>query len=271
MHRHTKGSSLLAGLILILSFHSCAHRAGPATGYSPETPSEQSVGATLWYQSSAEARALFYQAYHLARLRLLEELGAGTDAPPAVVVDIDETLLDNSPHQAKLIKTGRSFPAFWDEWIERADARPLPGSVEFLRFADSCGVAVFYVSNRDGHMLQATMRNLERHGFPQLRPERFLLRTTESSKAERRRRIAEGFNILLLIGDNLNDFSEIFEGRTVSERAAMADELNDRFGQRFIILPNPYYGDWENAVFEYRRGLDSGEKNRARVDALEDY
>ena len=255
--------------LLILS--SCSHRVDqPSQGPIP-TSNEQSVGALLWFQSSAEARALFYQAYNLARLRLKEELRQGREAPPAVVVDIDETILDNSPHQAKLVQTGQVFPSFWQEWVDRAEAQPLPGAVEFLRFADSNGVAVFYVSNRDERMLEATMKNLERHNFPQVRPERLLLRTTESSKAERRHRVAEQYAILLLIGDNLNDFSEVFEGQSPEQRASITEQMMDRFGEKFIVLPNPYYGDWENSVFGNRRGLSGAEKNWLRIEALKGF
>jgi 5'-nucleotidase (lipoprotein e(P4) family) len=144
----------------------------------------------LWFQSSAEAQALFYQAYQLARHRLDEELRQAHAAPPALVIDIDETILDNSPHQAKLIATSEVFPAYWDEWVNRAEALPLPGALGFLQFADSSGVAIFYLSNRDERMLEATMRNLVGHGFPQLSRDRFLLRSEESSKKGRRAQIS---------------------------------------------------------------------------------
>jgi 5'-nucleotidase (lipoprotein e(P4) family) len=223
----------------------------------------------LWFQSSAEAQALFYQAYQLARHRLDEELRQAHAAPPALVIDIDETILDNSPHQAKLIATSEVFPAYWDEWVNRAEALPLPGALGFLQFADSSGVAIFYLSNRDERMLEATMRNLVGHGFPQLSRDRFLLRSEESSKKGRRAQISERFDILLLIGDNLNDFSEIFEQKDPAERRAAAEQLRAQFGRKFIVLPNPYYGDWENAAFGHQRGLSVAQKNRKRIEALQ--
>lgn len=258
-------------ITLLVSVPSCSHRVEQPPATPPFEPNEQSVGALLWFQSAAEAKALYYQAYQLARMRLTEQLLQKHPSPPAVVVDIDETLLDNSPHQAKLILTHQTFPAFWDEWIDRAEALPLPGAVEFLRFADSCGVAVFYVSNRDAKTLEPTMTNLARHGFPQLLPERFLLRSTESSKADRRRHIEDRYTIVLLVGDNLNDFSELFERQSVSDRSATVDQLRNEFGKSYIIIPNPYYGDWENAVFGYRRGLSVDEKNRLRIEALRSF
>lgn len=270
MKRLQKRWPLLAG-ILIVVLQACSPRVEPPRGGSPSSATEQTVGALLWFQSSGEARALYYQAYQLARLRLTEQLRVQRALPPAVVVDIDETILDNSPHQAKLVRTNQEFPAFWDEWIDRSEARPLPGAAEFLQFADSNNVAVFYVSNRDQRMLEVTVRNLQRFGFPQLTAERFLLRTKGSSKAERRQRIAERYDIVLLVGDNLNDFSEVFEGKSSAERSAVTEQMKDRFGQNFIVLPNPYYGDWENAVFGYQRGLAAEEKNRLRIEALKAY
>ena len=258
-------------LAWVLFLPACLQHTERASEPSPPSANDQSVGAVLWFQSSAEAQALYYQGYHLARIRLSEELRNKQAAPLAVVVDIDETVLDNSPHQARLIRTNRVFPAFWDEWIDRADARALPGAVEFLRFADSNRVAVFYVSNRDERMLGSTMKNLERCGFPQVKAEHFFLQTKESSKAERRRRIAEGYSIVLLIGDNMNDFSEVFEGKSPTERSSITHGMKDRFGEKFIILPNPAYGDWENAVFGYRRGLSVADKNRLRIEALQGF
>lgn len=267
MH-YLRSRPAVLSLAAALTFSACADRVERPPGGLAAQPSGQSVSALLWFQTSAEAQALFYQAYTLARLRLVEALREPRSKPPAVVVDIDETVLDNSPHQARLITTGQAFPAFWDDWIERADARALPGAVEFLRFADSSGVAVFYVSNRDSKALRATARNLERYGFPQLTPERILLRAKESSKSGRRADIARQYDVLLLIGDNLNDFSEVFEGTLPAERSLDAERMRDQFGKRFIVLPNPYYGDWENAVFGYRRDLSAGEKDRLRIEAL---
>ena len=255
-------------LALTFVFSACSDRGERPLQDLAAPPNGQSVGALLWFQTSAEAQALYYQAYALARLRLIEALREPRSKQPAVVVDIDETLLDNSPHQARLIETGQTFPAFWDEWIERADARALPGAAEFLRFADSNGVAVFYVSNRDAKMLDATVRNLERRNFPQLTPDKILLRTTESSKTSRRASIAQQYDILLLIGDNLNDFSEVFEGLEQAQRSSAAERMRELFGKRFIVLPNPFYGDWENAVFGYRRDLSPSEKDRLRIGAL---
>lgn len=265
-HRRSSLTNLFLALILVSL--GCSERVDRPLQEFAAPPNVQSVDALLWFQTSAEAQALFYQAYNLARFRLIEALREPRSNPPAVVVDIDETLLDNSPHQARLIATGQAFPAFWDEWIERADARALPGASEFLRFADSNGVAVFYVSNRDAKMLNATVRNLERHGFPQLTPDRILLRTNESSKTSRRASIAQHYDILLLVGDNVNDFSEVFEGTLPAERSLAAERMRDFFGKRFIVLPNPFYGDWENAVFGYRRDLSPREKDQLRIRAL---
>ena len=240
------------------------------SGSVPEiSPNEHLVMATLWYQRSAEARALYYQAFNLARLRLNEDLANGNiQKPRAVIVDVDETVLNNSPYEARLILQGGSFPQYWKEWVEAARAQALPGAVEFLTYADSLGVAVFYVTNRRESTLEATMKNLKRMGFPQVQRDHMYLRTTTSSKEPRRQAIAQKYHIALLMGDNLNDFSAVFEKQPTERRNVLVDSLRAEFGKRFIVLPNPMYGEWEGAIYNYNWGLDSREKNRLRKKAL---
>jgi 5'-nucleotidase (lipoprotein e(P4) family) len=257
--------SLLTALALVIA---CS----PVRDTPKAVPQQYTLGATLWFQTSAEARALCYQAYHLAQLQLdraLRDLPRG--AKGAVVLDIDETVLDNSPHQAKLLQTGESYPAYWDEWVQRAEARALPGAAEFLRYAHSRGVALFYVSNRNAGSLNATLTNLRAAGFPQADSAHVLLRGTASTKEPRRQEIGNTHRILLLVGDNLADFSDVFERATVEERAAAVDRLRSEFGSRFILLPNPIYGDWDRAVLQYRTDLSESEQNTLRMNALRSF
>ncbi len=244
----------------------------PQNGVPEISPNEHLVMATLWYQRSAEARALYYQAFNFARLRLQEDLrNTAIQKPRAVIVDVDETVLNNSPYEARLILEGGSFPQYWKEWVERAQARALPGAVEFLKYADSLGVAVFYVTNRRESTLEATMRNLKQQGFPQVEKSHMYLRTTTSSKEPRRQAIAREYHIVLLMGDNLNDFSAVFEKKPNQQRNHLVDSLKAEFGHRFIVLPNPMYGEWEGAIYNYNWGLDAAEKNRLRKKALQPF
>jgi len=241
---------------------------------------EYQVGAVLFMQKAAEFRALAYQAFNLGRWQLdadfdkknLKKLPKPErKLTRAVVVDIDETVLDNSPHQAELIKNRMPFTSsVWTAWVNRRQAKPLPGAVEFLKYANSKGVRVFYVSNRSEIEKQGTIDNLKAVGFPDVSDETVLVRTTESGKEPRRLSIASKHRIVLLIGDNLNDFSNAFERKTVADRFSEVDKVKDVWGKRFIVLPNAMYGDWENAIYEYGR-LTEVEKTAKRANALESY
>ena len=241
---------------------------GSATA-QPTSRQEHTINALVWFQNSAEMRALYYQAYALAKLRLDEYLALPRKGkPPAVIVDIDETILDNSPHQTKLIRTNTVFPSYWSEWVDSAAARALPGAVEFLNYAAASGVDVFYLSGRTAGELAATLRNLRREGFPQAMAEHCLFREKESSKEPRRMKIAESHEIVLLCGDNLNDFLFVFEKRSVADRFRTTDSLKAEFGKRFIVFPNPLYGDWESAVYNFRPGLTDAQKDSLRKASL---
>lgn len=240
----------------------------PSTG----TDNEYLVGSVLWTQSSGEARALAFQAYNFARILLDQDLRANRRRGrkrPAVVVDVDETVLDNSPYQAWIIKERKSYPEKWTAWINRSEAEAVPGAVDFLKYARQRGVRVFYVTNRKQEEKEGTRANLLKLGFPDVSDETLLVRTDDSSKEPRRLRIAEKYRIVLLIGDNLNDFAEVFEqSKTVASRIAAANQSKALFGTRFIMLPNSMYGDWENSVYEYNFKLTSDEKAARRRSLL---
>jgi len=248
-------------LILVFSGHEWSSIAPPGSGRN-----EHLVMSVLWFQRSAEMRALFYQAFNLARVRLDQDRAAiKKESKRAVVVDIDETLLDNSPHMGKLIADNEIFPYAWTDWVNRAEAEPLPGAVEFLTYAVSMGYDIFYVSNRSAKTeTEGTIENLRKKRFPQVSSDHIMLKEEQSSKEERRRTIEKTHEIVLFIGDNLNDLDSVFEKKSVADRSVEVDRAKDKFGSKFIVLPNPMYGDWESAIYEYRRGLSDEEKSAGR-------
>lgn len=258
------GGSFLTG--------TAAQQAVPAHSY------DYQIGAILYQQKAAEYRALAYQAYNIARLRLDEDLDkknvkklpkAERRRPRAVVVDIDETVLDNSPSNAYAAKNDLPFNVKdWYAWGEMRKAKPVPGSVDFLNYAASKGVKVFYISNRDEVQKQATIDNLKSAGFGDISADNVVLRQTESTKEPRRQTVAAKYRIVLLMGDNLDDFSNIFERRSIADRFAEVDKVPDVWGKRFIVLPNAMYGTWENAIYEYQR-VTEAQKAEKRVNALE--
>lgn len=233
---------------------------------------EHNVMAVLWFQTAGEARALQYQAYNLARLMLDKDLAeTQSSLKRAVIVDIDETILNNSPYEAKMIKIDKGYPYEWDHWIDLAQAEAIPGSVEFLKYAVSRSVDVFYVTNRKVRDKNGTLENLKRRGFPQADESHLYIRTDESSKEKRRLKIAETHHIVLLMGDNLTDFAAVFDKKGVQERNNEVDRLKEAFGRKFIVLPNPIYGDWEAAVYDYQTGLPDSIKNLRRKEALKGF
>ncbi|MCA9637743.1 MAG: hypothetical protein KC420_17070, partial [Myxococcales bacterium] len=210
-------------------------------------------------------RAATIQAYALARAELERGLADGLrnaapeqqgdvrDLPPAVILDVDETVLDNSPYQGWLAQEGRRFePATWSAWVEARQARAIAGAVEFTRYAASKGVTVFYVSNRDVSGEAATRANLEALGFP-INPDvdTVLLKNEKpdwgSAKGTRRAAVAAGYRIVMLVGDALGDFTDSYKG-TIDERAAVVEQAGDAWGSRWILIPNPMYGAWEDAA-----------------------
>jgi len=236
------------------------------------TLSDQLTMSVLYVQSAAEYRALCYQAFNAAAASLENRLQNERPKKPfAVVVDIDETMLDNSPYEAKLVIDTLAYPDHWKEWIELAEADPVPGAIMFLNDAIKKGVEVFYVSNRKNMYLQATLKNLRSKGFPHVDTEHVYLRTDSSSKTPRRNEISKNYTIALLIGDNLNDFSDIFEHRASAERSQLVDKNQTAFGSKYIILPNPMYGEWEGAVYDYNWSLTPAQKDSARKTNLRTY
>jgi 5'-nucleotidase (lipoprotein e(P4) family) len=128
-----------------------------------------------------------------------------------------------------------------------AAAEAVPGSVEFLKFADSLGFTIFYVSNRkDQFTRQGTIQNLVNQGFPQMKEEQVLLRTAERDKEPRRQKISENYAIVLLVGDNLIDFYEDTKDFSTREETMLNNKKY--FGKKYIVLPNSMYGEWMKAI-----------------------
>ena len=274
---------------LITATSSAAYFVGGSTAQqAPVVDNEYQVGATLYMQKAAEYRALAYQAYNIARWQLDADLAGKNKReipkserkkPRAVVVDIDETVLDNSPAQAYNIRNKAGFDLKgWYAWGDMKKAKPIPGAVDFLNYAVSKGVKVFFISNRDDvPQKQATIENLTLAGFRDVSSENVLLRVKDaagknvSTKTPRRDQISEKYRIVLLMGDNLDDFSDIFEPKhTIAQRFLETDNSRSYWGKRWIVLPNAMYGTWENAIYEHNQSnMTSDQRKEKRLAALE--
>ncbi|MBS0010989.1 MAG: hypothetical protein KFF49_06250, partial [Bacteroidales bacterium] len=235
-------------LTSVILLNACNQKSGNNSADVPVIKgNEEAVLSTLYNHYSAEYRALAWQAFNIASERILD-ISNSTESTDslAVVVDIDETLLDNSPHQALTILTGDPYPAGWNEWCSLAVAEAIPGAVSFLNLADSLGFSIFYVSNRhEDPLYEHTFKNLVEKGFPQVSRNSLLLRkkatatNPDPSNKEARRKFIEsgGYKIVLYAGDNIGDFySDTEKG---DERLKRAMEDRSSFGTTYIVLPNP--------------------------------
>jgi 5'-nucleotidase (lipoprotein e(P4) family) len=256
--------------------------AGPqAAAAAAGTPlrTHENLNATLWMQTSVEYRASALQAYHTARLALdaaltdphwtaVEQTGDAGSKPPAIVLDLDETVLDNSPFEARMIAEStldRPVPydeTVWRRWVAEKKATAVPGAAEFLRYAASRHVTPVYVTNRniDGADPQKDKGAGERDTVAVLRKlnipvdgngDTLLMRGENgwdsSDKGSRRAAVAEKYRILILVGDNFEDFISV-KDKSMAGRDVLADKYADRWGSKWIVLPNPTYGSWEQAI-----------------------
>jgi 5'-nucleotidase (lipoprotein e(P4) family) len=223
---------------------------------------ELKLYSTLWQQDAAEYRALCYQAFNTAKMRL-DEIPKRKFRKHrlAIITDIDETIFDNSYQEAQLIKNNESWNMkSWLNWTNLSVATAVPGAVEFLQYAGKKGVSVFYVSNRGAEELKSTLINLENLHFPNADSSHALFMANEPSKETRRQEVMKNYDVVMLMGDNLNDFAQVFEGKNISGRFAATDNARDEWGNKFIVLPNVTYGEWENALFQYQHGLTAEQK-----------
>ncbi len=226
----------------------------------------------IWQQRASEYRALCYQAYNTARWQLDIILQQSHSKPLAVVTDIDETVLDNSPYQVHIAGKNQEYAdATWIEWTKRIDCDTVPGALSFFQYAKSRGVSVFYITNRLEEEREQTLKDLQRWNFPDATNEHLILKTAGSGKGPRRDVVANTHEIIMLFGDNLSDFSSAFDKRPEDIRNTLTRQNADLFGSRFIVLPNAMYGDWESMLYEYKHELSPGAKDSLILKGLKRY
>ena len=260
----------LAIFLLVINFFS------PTFGNAINTPqhdlNQQNVLAVLWANTSAEYRAICYQCYNLATHQLKDYIAKHKkkDKPLAVVVDCDNTILFDGPFQAYLIESGKGYNSKdWVQYVSEANLMPVPGALEFLQFAAKNKCEVFYVPNRKMKTeLEGTVKNLKKFNFPFVDEAHMLLRTDSSDKQIRFNEIQKTHNIVLYIGDNLNDMPIGTDISDNKKRIAITDSHKDEFGAKFIILPNPMYGGWENSLADNYLKLPPNQKGILRKALL---
>ena len=291
----TRTATLLAAALALAGCRSLPADGAPAAPGAPQAasvPADDNLNAVLWMQRSIEYRALSETVFRAATGRLdaaladpswdalvAAERAAAGDAsalPPAVILDIDETVLDNSAYQARLVVDGKEFtdPA-WDAWVEERQAIPVPGAVAFTQAAAAKGITVFYISNRSAALTDATLDNLRSQGLPVQHDDVFLglgmqvpgCEQAGSGKTCRRQLVGRTHRVLMQFGDQLGDFVQP-AANTPAQHDAVHGEYRDWFGARWWVLPNPSYGAWESAQFNNERGLPKDARRQRKRDAL---
>ncbi len=234
---------------------------------------EGKLYASAFMQKAAEYHALCLQAFNIAHWRLDEILRTSTNSKlKAIITDLDETILDNSADEVHRDLQGKQFdPVEWNKWTAMAAADTIPGGYSFLKYASSKGVEIFYITNRDEKDREGTLKNLLKFNFPNADNAHLLVRQNTSSKEARRQQVMAEHDVVLLLGDNLSDFSSLYDNkRPMEERLKATNDQSAQFGSRFIVLPNPIYGDWESAMYQYK-SLTPVQKDSAVRSLLKGY
>ena len=249
---------------------------------------KQSLLAVLFKRTSAEYKANTYQVYASAKKNIHKALEDRSwtalvnqnknyeDLPPAIILDIDETVLDNSEHQVRSIKNGTNYPIGWKEWVSEESASALPGVKEFLTYAKAKGIKIFYVTNRTHDLEEYTRNNVKALGLPLDNDVDVLLMKNEkgwtSDKTSRRDLIKKDYRVIQIFGDQLDDFIPLKDtASSVNSRKELIDQYADMWGEKWYMLINPMYGEWEETLYEHCWSCFPEESDRVkqRLKALE--
>lgn len=294
--------SMLASALLLAACKPTTPPEAPASAEVPPAPAasqtpaasdpSDNLNAVLWIQRSEEYKAnslsLFRAAADHLDAALAEKnwdalvpeerelIGDATALPPAVIMDIDETVLDNSPYQARLVQNGLAYDEVtWAQWVAEKKAKPVPGVLEFAKAAEAKGVTIIYLSNRAQHLQDATIENLRAEGLPVKDESVFLGLGTFVENCEqhgtektcRRRLAGRDYRVLMQFGDQLGDFVDIV-ANTPDARGALLEQYGDWFGERWWMLANPSYGGWEPAQFNNDWAQPEDARRAAKRQAL---
>ena len=281
MNLLSKKKGLLAvvalGLTLVTTPAAATYAAEVPAAYTQQDINDEMIMAAAWMQNSAEYRELCYQAYNVALDQVVKAVAHHKkgDKPLAIVLDADETVLDNSAFEAGLIGTGNSYSSkTWKEWCDAGVARAMPGAAEYLQAVDKLGVEIFYASNRNvKDHLESSMRNFKAIGFPQADRKHMIFKTDTSNKQVRFDQVMKDYDVVVFMGDNAGDLPIGTYHKGKEERNALVDQHKAEFGKRFIVFPNPTYGDWEPALkkdgkFGSYWGLTPEQKSEVRKQSL---
>ena len=228
----------------------------------------------LWMRTSAEYRALAYQGYNVAMnaVKMAVTDPSHQRKPLAIVLDADETVVDNTKLMGESIANGNGrFDApWWRQAVHQGKSQAMPGAVEFLNEVHKQGVEIFYVSNRYAPVnLDVTIQNFKELGFPSVDKDHVLLFEKDSDKQPRFDTIAKKYYVVLYMGDNAGDFPIGTKGKTLAERNGIIDAHKEDFGTTFVVFPNPAYGSWVSALAKGYQNLSPEEQKQVNNQYLQ--
>ena len=245
---------------------------------------EQNMMSVLYQQTAAERLAGSLQTFRSAKQALDKALADPTwsalpgqnikDKKAAIIVDVDETVLDNTAYEARMILDGTKYPQGWVSWGKEAAATEVPGAKDFLNYAASKGVTIFYITNRVVELKEATKTNLTKLGIPWDQTKETILMRGEnnwgSDKGLRRALVGKDYRVMLLVGDNLGDFVGAKDNNLSPERRKeIVEGYADYWGVKWFMLQNITYGDWEGALYNFNYSLSPDEVHNTRLKSLE--
>lgn len=266
-----------------------------------ETPAKDSslrhedLDAILWVQTSGEYQAITRQTYRLAQLSLKDALADPewtasleqqkladedeielAELKPAVILDVDETVLNNSSYQVGLIDTESEYSRDgWKTYVEQKKSTPIAGAVEFVQACRDSGVQVLFVTNREHEVEGSTRENLITAGLmvesdPDIVLSKYEKEEWKSDKISRRTELAKKYRLLLLVGDDLHDFASTGYHPTSEARSELVEKHPDWWGKKWIVLPNPNYGGWEQCLYDWKNSSSSATKLKLKRSRLKD-
>ncbi len=245
---NSRRTSVVVAAAALLGASSCMQTPPVTRPTAPATPAAERPlpNEVRWFRNSAEYRALALEVYSSAATRL-PALANGLPASTwAVILDADETVLDNSEYQRRRAVLDSGFTDdSWTDWVNERRAVAVPGAVDFTKFVHALGGRVVIVTNRSLGVCDATRANLAAIG---VLPDMLLCQPKgESNKNPRFQRVQDGtaesgvpaLKVVAWVGDNIQDFPNLTQAAR-NDPAALAE-----FGRKYFVLPNPMYGSWQ--------------------------
>lgn len=238
-----------------------------------ETYEDGKAAGIQWLINSGEAKALRYQTYNIAteRLKQLIKEHEGEENL-AVILDIDETVLNNYYYLAKKFLGYDNFKDMsFSKWFREESSSLIEGAENFLDTANNLGVEIFYVTNRSYKIEEESINNLRFFNLPYSDKKHVLTASDTSDKVFRVDTIRENHNVLMYLGDNLGDFPEGVHDKSNEERSEIVDNIYEKFGTEYFIFPNTIYGDWDEATYNYDDSKSDRELINSRIEAIDNY